>query len=424
MAAGGPGLYIFVGNSDGLAVYSLPDCTWICGWDAAEIEICSLNVCHLKNQTYFIATVDDMGAARLFHFSKDNLTFLKIINEPEDVSKRTISTRFEISAGGDFAASLLESSGVCWLEVYRLPKDCWLKELEHLQDILTTRVLPARQATPSQTPKSFETETAEISETAVTEPSVTEIKLTPPILLLKIKPPKLLTGSSFKSPLEAVQKSEGGSSVFGTGQNHIISTHQWEQQDAIFTSMFQKYIDVEIPETTEVEQSRHTLFHFLQPGKILQGGPERNQTALANAISVHWSGSHNLFLYLLVRTAKDKTDVEPKPDAVWPCAATILCSAVSSCAAYFAFGLEDGTLAVWDIKHSGFPLAVVVLPEERSIGSLHFIACLAVDKDHLLSNAVPATPRAQILVWCTDHSLYIVTAAGGKETTLVLLQER
>ncbi|CAI9600516.1 unnamed protein product, partial [Staurois parvus] len=35
----------------------------------------------------------------------------------------------------------------------------------------------------------------------------------------------------------------------------------------------------------------------------------------------------------------------------------------------------------------------------------------------------PAVSRAQILVWCTDKSLYLVTAAGGREHSTVLLRE-
>ncbi|KAM4675405.1 WD repeat-containing protein 93 [Discoglossus pictus] len=424
MAAGGPDTYLFVGLSDGLGVYSLPDYKWTCGWEDAEIEIYSIVVCHVKNHIYFIGTVDDMGIARLFCFYEDTLILSKVINEPDDISKRTSTVQFQISLGGEYIGVLLEGNGECCLEVYRLPKDSWLKELEQSLGTVSaitaasSTALPTRQTTPSQAGRGIEPLAAETSEMASVVPSVTEIKLSPPLLVMKIKPPKPISGSSFKCPLEAVQKSEENS-VFGTGQNHMISAHQWEQQEEIFSSMFQMYLN---SDTEAGEWPRHTLFHFLQSGKILQRDPERSQAVLPNAICVHWTGCHNLLLYLLNRPAKDKADVEPKPDTVWPCASAIRCSAVSSCISYLALGLENGTLTVWDIKYSGFPLTVVALPDDRSIRSLHFLEYSSANKD-LVLNGIPFTPRTQILVWCTDNSLYLMTAERGKETTLVLLQE-
>ncbi|XP_053575333.1 WD repeat-containing protein 93 [Bombina bombina] len=419
--------FLFAGLSEGLGVYRLPACTWICGWQAADIEIYSLIVCQIKSHMYLIGTVDDMGIARLFCFAEDKFILLKVFNEPVDISKRTVIVHFKISYGGDYVGVLQEGNGECFLEVYRLPKDAWLKELEQSQvgaqqtsSANTPLALPARQATPSQVAQRLaDVHATEVSEMTGLVPPMVELKFTPPLLLMKIKPPRPITGSLFKSPMEAVQKSEE-SSVFGTGQNHIISSHQWEQQEEIFSRIFQKYLHLETSDSDAGESSRHTMFHFLQLG-ILQGDSERNHTALPNAICVHWSGSHNLLLYQLIRPAKDKADAEPKPDTVWPCASNITCSAVSSCASFLALGLEDGTLTVWDIKYSGFPLTVVGLPEGKSIKSLYFLKCSTYQDP--LSNRIPVSSKAQILVWFTDTSLYLVTAVGGKETNFVILQE-
>ncbi|XP_077330109.1 WD repeat-containing protein 93 [Lithobates pipiens] len=395
VAAGANGSFLFVGLSEGLMVYSLSGGDWICGWEADKLEVCSLSICHVKNQTYLLGTVDDMGIARLFYFSEENLHFVKAINETEDISKRTVCITFKLSHGGDYAGVLLEGSGECWLEVYKLPKDSWLKELDHAH------------ATLPSTP---------IISTESTGMHLSEPKITQPVLLMKIKPPKPITGSTFKSVQEAVQKSDD-SSVFGTGQNHVISSHQWEQQEAIFMGIYEKYLSMDVPTIPEGEISRHTMFHILQPNKILHNDTETIQSAVPNAISVHWSGCHNFFIYLLAKSNKDKADVDPKADIVWPCSAPIKFSAVSSCTSYLALALEDETLAVWDMKYSGFPLAVVALPEGRHIGSLYYLEHDACSKEP------PAATRAQILVWCTDKSLYLVTAAGGREHGMVLLRE-
>ncbi|XP_075061297.1 WD repeat-containing protein 93 [Mixophyes fleayi] len=386
VAAGGSGTYLFVGLSEGLAVYSLSDHDWVCGWEASNLDVCSLSVSLVHNQVYLLSTVDDMGIARLFYFSDENLHLLKAFNEPEDISKRTISIQFQVSDGGDYVGVLLEGGGECWLEVYKLPNDTWLRELEH--SLATTASTPV-----------------------MTEPKVTQ-----PVLLMKLKPPKSLAGSLYKTAQEAVQNSED-SNVFGTGQNHIISSHQWDQQEAIFMGMCEKYLRLDMPRTPEGGKSRHTMFHFLKPNKVLQSDTETINSAIPNAISVHWNGCHNHLIYVLGKPAKDRADIDLKPDIVWPCAAPIRFSAVSSCTSYLALGLEDETLTVWDMKYSGFPLAVVALPEGKSIGNLYFLEHTASNRDY------PAVPKAQILVWGTDKSLYIVTAAGGKQSSLVLLQQ-
>uniref|UniRef100_A0A8C5M9I9 WD repeat domain 93 n=1 Tax=Leptobrachium leishanense TaxID=445787 RepID=A0A8C5M9I9_9ANUR len=383
MASGKSGPYLFVGLSEGLAVYRASDLQWICGWEAPKIDICSLEVCHVKNELYLIAAVDDMGVARLIILSDGKLSVLKVINEPEDFNKRVNCVHCEIADGGDYAGLLLEGSQECWLEVYKLPKDSWLKELESSQMSSDTAPCP-------------------------------ETRFTPPILLMKIKPPKPLTGCSFRSVQEAVQKSED-SCMFGSGQNHIISAQQWDQQEAIFTGMFQKYFDLENLQTANGERSRYSSFHFLQSSKMSPGEPGRIQAGLLNVIGVHWNGNQNLFLYLLGAPVKDKSDVDPKPDIVWPCAATIRCSAVSF-SSYLALGLEDGTLTIWDLKYSGFPLATVALPEGKSIGSLHFLECPTANRH------CSPTPRAQLLVCCADKSLYLITAGGDTATSLAHLQ--
>ncbi|XP_069840688.1 WD repeat-containing protein 93 [Dendropsophus ebraccatus] len=395
MAVGGS--YLFVGLFEGLAVFSLTDQDWICGWEASKVEICTLNVCQVQNQVYFVSTVDDMGISRLFYFSDENLSFVKTFNEPEDISKRTNCITFQLSQGGDYACILFEGVEDSCLEVYKLPKEIWLKELE------SSKIAQlAGNISPSDTQ-------------SASMPAITDQKITQPALVMKIRPPKPLTGSIFRSAQDAVQKNEE-SGVFGTGQNHLITSHQWDEQDSIFMGMYENYLRLDLPSTEELRMSRYTMFHFVHHNKLRRDSEHAN-IALPNAILVHWDACHNHLMYLLGKQTKDKTDGDIKPDMVWPCAAPIRISAVSSCSAYFAFGLEDETLTIWDMKYSGFPLGVVVLPEGKSLGNFYFL-------EHITCNGdTPALPRAQVVVWCTDKSLYLMTAAGGKESSLVLLHD-
>lgn len=56
--------------------------------------------------------------------------------------------------------------------------------------------------------------------------------------------------------------------------------------------------------------------------------------------------------YSCLSSCHSVLDSDLKPDVVWPCAAPIACSAVSSCSRYLALAGEDGTITIWD-KHLG-----------------------------------------------------------------------
>ena len=43
------------------------------------------------------------------------------------------------------------------------------------------------------------------------------------------------------------------------------------------------------------------------------------------------------------------SDLEQKPDVVWPSTDSIVVSATSSCATLLAFGLSNGSVVVWDV---------------------------------------------------------------------------
>ncbi|KGL94183.1 WD repeat-containing protein 93, partial [Charadrius vociferus] len=358
------GKYIFVGLSVGLAAFKVSDCTEVCAWDAVKTEICAIHASDLGNECHVLLAVDEMGLVWLFCFHKENFLLIKILNEMEDISKRSTSVEVVLSPGGDYAGVLLQ--GKCrntvyntkaWLEVYRLPKDSWLNEMEK---------------NPGAAEACRERRSSWTSAVQNSSISHSDAKLSLPVLLLQVKPPKPITGSSFKSPLDALKKVDDGS-MLGLGYNHLIKDSQWEKQEAIFCSTYREYLEAEGEREGKEEIPRHATFHFLLPSRILQVGPEMKvQPDVPAGISVHWDGSHNLCFYLLNRPVKEKVDSDPKPDVVWPCAAPIACSAVSSCSRYLALACEDATITVWD-KHLGYPLSVTAILEERFIRSIHFL---------------------------------------------------
>ncbi|NXY45650.1 WDR93 protein, partial [Ceuthmochares aereus] len=356
------GKYIFVGLSVGLAAFNVSDCKEVSAWDEVKTEICTIHASDLGNERHVLLAVDEMGLVWLFCFQKEGFLLVKILNKVEDISKRSTCVEVVLSQGGDYAGVLLQGNTKTWLEIYQLPKDSWLKQME--KSLGASTGLTCRER-----PSSWTSADIFLLQESVNK---ADAKLSLPVLLLKVKPPKPVTGSSFKSPLDALKK-VGDGSVLGLGLNHLIKDSQWEQQEVIFRSTYWEYLKAEGERQSKEEIPRHATFHFLLPSPILQVGPEMKvQPDVPAGIGVHWDGGHNLCLYLLNCPLKEKVDSDPKPDVVWPCAAPIVCSAVSSCSRYLALACEDATITIWN-KHIGYPLSVTAILEERVIRSIHFL---------------------------------------------------
>ncbi|XP_074405342.1 WD repeat-containing protein 93 isoform X2 [Zonotrichia albicollis] len=331
----------------------------------------------------------------------------------EDISQRSLCVEVVLSRGGDYAGILLQGNTEAWLEIYQLPKDSWLTEME--ENSRAAEELAGSERRSSSSP-------VELPVPAIQA----DIKLDPPELLLTVRPPKPITGTSFKGPLDAL-KEVGDGSMFGLGYNHLIKDSQWELQDAIFCSTYQEYLEAE--GVTKEEMPRYATFHFLLPSRILMAPEMEVEPDIPVGIGVHWYGNHNFCLYLLNPSLKDKAGSDLKPDLVWPCAAPIACSAVSSCSRYLALAGEDATITIWD-KHLGYPLSVTAILEERFIRSIHFLyGSSAVNDetrgaDPVYCGADPLCAIVQLLVLCTDSSFYLVRAPKAGKSSITLLADR
>ncbi|XP_005521829.1 PREDICTED: WD repeat-containing protein 93 [Pseudopodoces humilis] len=411
------GKYVFVGLSVGLAAFNTCDFKDVCAWDAAKTEICAIHALDLGNECHVLLAVDEMGLAWLFCFHKESFLLVKILNEVEDISQRSTCVEVVLPRGGDYAGILLQDSTKAWLEIYQLPKDSWLTEME--KNAGAAEELACSERRSSCSPE-------ELPVSAIQA----DIELDPPVLLLTVRPPKPITGTSFKDPLDALKKVDDGS-MLGLGYNHLIKDSQWELQEAIFRSTYQEYLEAE--GVVKEEIPRYATFHFLLPSRILMGPEMEVQPDIPVGIGVHWDGNHNFCLYLLNHSLKEKADSDLKPDVVWPCAAPIACSAVSSCSRYLALAGEDATITIWD-KHLGYPLSVTAILEERFIRSIHFLcgSPAASDEtdpvccgaDPACCGAGPVCPIIQLLVLCTDSSFYLVKAPMAGKSSITLLADR
>ncbi|MBZ3880074.1 Treslin [Sciurus carolinensis] len=222
-------------------------------------------------------------------------------------------------------------------------------------------------------------------------------------------------GTTFKSPLEVFAKIEDCYGL-GSGQNHFIKESQWERQAEIFQASYRKFLDGE----WEEEPLSMATFHFLLPSCLVSMPAEaKSPSGVACILGIHWTGSHNFFLYSLNRTLKDKAD----PEGVWPCAAPIAVSQLSCSSSYLVLACEDGVLTLWDLAE-GFPLGVIALPEGCICQSIHFLKYFLVHKRRNMFPEGPVKSQMQCVVLCTDASLYLVAASGTQGPTISMLVER
>ncbi|XP_053437848.1 WD repeat-containing protein 93 isoform X3 [Nycticebus coucang] len=398
--------YLFIGEAKGFSIYNLYTAKQIYVWEKLKVDVTSILVSDLGSEI-LTALIDEMGIIRLLYFYKDGLFLIKAINEVEDASKQTACTKMEISQGGDFAAFLLQGAGDVWLDVYKLPKEAWLKELEHPQLTLNSK----KKGKQPNILDPIATDNLEMDVICFKG----DVKLSPPVYIMKIKPPKPITGTTFKSPLEVFAKIEDCYGL-GSGQNHFIKESQWEQQAEILGASCRKHLDG----AWEEESISMATFHFLLPSCIFAMPTEvKNPSGVACVLSIHWSGSHNFFLYSLQRTLKDKAD----PEGVWPCAAPIAVSQLSCSSSYLVLACEDGVLTLWDLAE-GFPLGVIALPEGCFCQSIHFLKYFLVYKGQNMYPEDLVKSQMKCVVLCTDASLHLVEANGTQEPTISVLVER
>ncbi|XP_067256805.1 LOW QUALITY PROTEIN: WD repeat-containing protein 93 [Chanodichthys erythropterus] len=419
------GLYLFVGHAHGLSVISTSTLTCVKTWQNERVELTSISCASLGNITHLLCSVDDMGIARLFVHHMENIYLIKIINETEDINHRNICAKFEVSRRGDFGAAVMmckfcieiwvfiyknkiivscestdllmlllyifnvtEASGSVWLDVYRFPQDVWFKELE------------TKRATQS--------------------PGATEAKLSPIVLLMKIKPPEIPAGSSLKSPSEVLQKTEEGT-IIGSGQNHLISSHQWENQNVAFRKMFVKYLSSSSmrPSQQKAEGPSNCTCHFLlHEGFYSIPGEIKAAKDIPIAMCLWWNGSHNLLQYLLLKKEKDS---EPRPDVLWPNSQEILCSAVSACTRFIVLGLDGQLVTIWD-RRFGCPYANIVIPGDSAICRMKLLLQSQLPVTPLLQG--PFLPTLQLVLTCRSGECYSVTASRGEDMCTVPLIER
>ncbi|XP_036952655.1 WD repeat-containing protein 93 isoform X2 [Acanthopagrus latus] len=374
------GRYLSLGHCEGLSVWCASSLICVAEWLQDRVEITSIQMTRMAETAYLLCTVDDMGVARVFAYHCEDIQLLHVINIMENINERSICLTFEVFEGGVYGAASISCNGALWLEVYHFPIEAWRKELEV--------VLSQKQHSNSS--------------------GDVYMKWSPVAMVIKIKPLQISAGAAVDGPFEVLQTMD-------------FLTHCLVLD--VNTSCSPQAFNTDIGETKETNESpRRCTHHFLLPcGPNPGGSKAKSQPGLPIAVCVWWSGSHNLLQYLLQKPQKNKPDVEPMPDVLWPNAKEILCSAVSRCTRYIAAGLQDGLVFVWDRK-SASPLSVVPASVTGSpFTKMQFVDDWPVSAD---DSQTFTTAEVQLLVWCKGGAIHAVTTGRGTRSCTVQVTER
>ncbi|XP_027871110.1 WD repeat-containing protein 93 [Xiphophorus couchianus] len=366
------GRFLGLAHNQGLSVWCASSFTRVAEWLQSQLELIFIQMTRIAEMTYLLGTVDDMGVAKVFGFHSDDIHLLSIINIMEDVTVRSIFLTFDLHEGGHYGAASVSCNGVVWLEVYQFPVELWLRELEMVS--------------------------SQKKDENLTEGL--DIKWSPFTLMMKISPPTLPTGK----PLDFL--------------THCLTV------DIIRSSRLHKEqpsSSSDAATTKKTHESPSCTQHFLLPCHGPTGDGTENPAGLPVAVAVWWSGSTSLLQYLLQKPPKNKSDVTPMPEMLWPNAKEILCSAVSRCTYLIALGLKDAMVCIWN-RQSGAPVSIVLVPGETiAFSRIQFVDNWSVPAQDCVT---VGTEPVRMLTSCKNGAIYMVTAGQGMRSSSIQLFQR
>ncbi|XP_061820419.1 WD repeat-containing protein 93 isoform X1 [Nerophis lumbriciformis] len=130
LACSDDGRYLCLGHAGGLSVWCATTLNQDAQWLQERLEITCIHMTTTGDTFYLLASIDDMGVARVFMFNLECIYPFSVINSLEDINKRNVCFNFEISEGGDYGAASMRCNTDIWLDIYYFPVDDWMRELK------------------------------------------------------------------------------------------------------------------------------------------------------------------------------------------------------------------------------------------------------------------------------------------------------
>ncbi|KAI0219686.1 WD repeat-containing protein 93 [Lamellibrachia satsuma] len=407
MSASSDGKFIFVGTSDSLIVIEALTQTTKDTWKDDTMDIASLDVATMEEEVYLLSVINDLGMLWMFVFYKELIyPMWSLETEPD---KKTTIKKCESSSMGDYAGIGLESHSPAgsgsvtgelpeevsnhetWLDVYRLPRENWLRDLDSLFSAMKDRIAAAAAAAAA----AAETESGDGRQSQVTPSSGaardsqssrrtgrhsqnsmssmipdqaerSQHKFAAPTVLLKVKPQSQVTGVNV--PHKTGDSSHIGD-VIGMGSNHVMSTQHLDQRQAVFEQTYQQHLKYLAQE--DGFSLPTAMFHFLIDNRIVSTSPDSHTSLTStsgqpsagqpSSVVVWWSGQLNVMHYSLVKPSK-----ESRADIVWPLSSPVVTSCVSPASEFLALALDNNNIIIWN-NYFGVPSKTVHVDSQGKV---------------------------------------------------------
>lgn len=420
------GRYIFIGLPRGLSAVDVQTQEKVASWEEESVDIHYVKAYLIGVQVYLVVTIDDMGFARLLIFGGDKFYFVKILNEFQEGGTKLIISKCEASRNGDYLGAMFENpeTAEVWLEVYKLPRDAWLNELE---SVLTKKEEKSEedQGTDTQAPTDQDAPTPQNEVEPPQAPPQEEStggekhtpKLSPTSVVMKLKPPPSMSGNTASSVHSACQKVDSGE-VIGTGVNHILTPNHKDMRKEVFAHLHDNLMEY-LPKEEEAEPLEDVNFHFMTAGRLVPTGLEQqsqieeedDMKRLPTTIAVWWKGSTHVVHYSLLKQHKD---FDVKPDLVWPYLSPVTSSAISDDTSLLAVGFENGNIIIWD-RYLGIQRGIVNIMDRVKIVQLTFLDPHICPQN--LDDYQPYRTKTStyLLALCDNGALYIMMSGPGLE---------
>lgn len=409
--------FLFISYGNMLAVVdSLSGTIIACAEDVGN-DIVQMSTCCLQEGHCLISTLDNVGFAKLYCFAGDKVMLLRTFNEQEGANKQSVATFIEVSQDGGYVGIGWEAMKESWLEIYKVPKDTWIKEIEGA----LTAAAPSRKLTMDSALLDMEESAVEdhlmkpsedqapadgtpppgsrpgSAQGGQTQLGQSTISFAKPTTVLRVRPPAPVGPCAATNCSTALKAIDAECNVIGSGTNHILMSQFFDNCDKAFHSIHAE--ELKYLNRDEEESTCFPRIHFLTPGRLIPSGLE-SAPSKVNSVSVWWTGGTHLFIYSLVKTAKD---LEHKPDIVWPNSEQIIMSSISECGDFMAIGLKNGTVVIWDV-YRGTLLRVCPITDKGNILVLCSLpsAVVPVLSEDGLAVTSKASSLANLVVSCDD----------------------
>jgi hypothetical protein len=133
------GKYLFVAHNNGFSVVeALIGQSVAHNEDSSAKDVKHMCACLLLEGFYVFCTLDISGVAKLFCFFGDQLNLAKVFTD--ESNKQAMASLVQLSDDGNYVGIGWEVTGKeGWLDVYRIPKDAWIKEVEPVLQVSQSR---------------------------------------------------------------------------------------------------------------------------------------------------------------------------------------------------------------------------------------------------------------------------------------------